>query len=319
MSTSSQDSTIQNDDASDVMSTFSMSTLSESLPGPIKDETLERREEYVPSQSTPLRYGSLRVPRVLNESIIEVDSDDDQEKVSDEPAMFLRRGSLRARGSLALRRVSCIEHEEERATWPTSTRRHRASLNWDTFVPPPERPVRRTSSACIRPSSMYTTNNVPSNRAKGKNANQTITQSPRRGLQRSNSTGKYIDKQTLRTKINRDQNTGEWRFSIAGGMCSPYGDLPIHILDIESTIMGRSLLKKGDEIVSFGGENFENVTFLEANRKMRNFEGKCATVIVKRKYMHRKKNQPCSTFAEAWNEQAKQSQRVRQRPESFYY
>lgn len=317
MSTPSQDSAVQNDDVSDVMSTFSMSTLSESLPGPFTEEEFDRHEEYVPSQSTPLRQGSLRETRVLTESIIEVDSDEDQEKVPNEPAMFLRRGSLRARGSLALRRVSCIEHEEDRSTWPISTRRQRASLNWDTFVPPPETPVRRTSSACVRPSSMYT-NNVPANRSKAKNSDQT-TQSLRR-LQRSNSTGKYIDKQTLRTKVYRDQNSGGWGFSIAGGVCSPYGDLPIHILDIEnSTSAGVRLLKKGDEIVSFDGENFENITFLEANRKMRNFEENSATVIIKRKYLHRKRNQACSTFAEAWNEQAKHSQRVRQRPESFYY
>jgi C-terminal processing protease CtpA/Prc len=139
-------------------------------------------------------------------------------------------------------------------------------------------------------------------------------------LQRSHSTGKYIDKQTLRTKVYRGQNTGGWGFTVAGGMCSPYGDLPIHILDMEHcTVTGRNSLKKGDEIVSFGGENFENVTFLEADRKIKNIEGNCATVIVKRKYLHRKKTQICNTFADAWNEQAKESRRIRHRPESFYY
>lgn len=299
------------DSITDSTSVFSMSTLSDSLPPPYTEQ------EPPQEQSSFTRYGSLRMSRrVVTESIIEVDSDEEEEKAPEEPAMFLRRGSLRVRGSFSLREAGCEESEEERTTWPTTARRQRTSLNWDTFVPPPNKPLRRSNSACVRrPSSMYTTDNVPTSTTQQRIPEEAKNVNSRK-LQRTNS-GRFIDKRTMTTKVYRVPNTGQWALTIAGGSYSPYGDLPIHVLHIQDSLFA-GLLKEGDEIVSFGGENFSNVTFLEADRKMRNIEGNCVTVIAKRKFLQRKKTQICTTYGDAWNEQARTARRLKTRPESLY-
>jgi len=149
-----------------------------------------------------------------------------------------------------------------------------------------------------------------------KTSRENVSNANPRRLQRTNS-GRYIDKKTLTTKVYRLPTTGEWGFTIAGGAYSPYGDLPIHVLNIKDSMFTGSL-KNGDEIVSFGGENFSNVMFLEAEHKMKNFESNCATVIIKRKFLQRKKTQVLASYAEAWNEQARTAKRERNRPESLY-
>ncbi|KAK3730111.1 hypothetical protein QZH41_013754 [Actinostola sp. cb2023] len=302
-------------DSIDTTSVFSMSTISDSLPGPCTDQDDCRSEQQHPIEPTPafIRHGSMRERRTVTESIIEVGSDEEDEKGPEEPAMFLRRGSVRVRGNFSLRSTICEESEEERATWPTTIRRQRTSLNWDTFVPPTNKPIRRSSSACVRrPSSMYTVN-APTNKPRTSEQAHTYVS---RKLQRTNS-GKYIDKKTLATKVYRVPSTGDWGFTIGGGSYSPYGDLPIHVLDVQDSVLA-GLMKNGDEIVSFAGDSFSTVTFLEADKKMKSFEHNCATIIFKRKFLQRKNAQVCTSYADAWNEQAQTARRLKNRPESLY-
>lgn len=304
------------DNFTDTTSIYSMSTLSDSLPSTFVDQDCASECSF-DQTSTFSRQCSMRGSRRMNtESIIEVGSDEEEERVPEDPPMFLRHGSLRVSGSMGLRGAACEESEEERATWPTSVRRQRTSLNWDTFVPPPNRSLRRSSSACVRRPSSVCMSDYGVSRARSKASREDVNNSNTRKLQRTNS-GRFIDKKTLTTKVYRLPTTGEWGFTIAGGAYSPYGDLPIHVLGIKDSMFTGSL-KNGDEIVSFGGENFSNVMFLEAERKMKNFESNCATVIIKRKFLQRKKTQVLASYAEAWNEQARTAKRERNRPESLY-
>ncbi|EDO37479.1 predicted protein [Nematostella vectensis] len=134
-----------------------------------------------------------------------------------------------------------------------------------------------------------------------------------------NITGRYItERKTITTEVVKDNSTGEWGFIIGGGMCSPYGNLPIHILDIQNPGIS-GVLRKGDEIIDFNGDNFEDVTYLEADRVIRQYEGTKARLIIKRKHVTRNRLQMANTFGNVWSAHARGTKISRARPGSFYY
>ncbi|XP_032233761.2 uncharacterized protein LOC5508981 [Nematostella vectensis] len=307
-------------------SCISLKSLAESLPGTINESVCAKgpfndrwsSDEYdsMSCKSQYPRDGSLRV---RSPPLIEDPRETSNEDQPQTP-VILRKGSLRARGGLSLRRISGIGNQEVPATWPATVKqRQRSSINWDTFMPPKESPLQRSRSFSNRSSSKHTIFVPPSHPPvkNGPDANEK-ERSNRTKVQRTNS-GRYItERKTITTEVVKDNRTGEWGFIIGGGMCSPYGNLPIHILDIQNPGIS-GVLRKGDEIIDFNGDNFEDVTYLEADRVIRQYEGTKARLIIKRKHVTRNRLQMANTFGNVWSAHARGTKISRARPGSFYY
>ena len=200
-----------------------------------------------------------------------------------------------------LKRQSVIDGNNAGATWPAFTAKQRPPLPWDSCVSPRSATVGRSSSVRIRRNIVTTSASNPS-------------------LHQSSSarkpTGKhYIERKTLTVEIQRESATGDWGFTIGGGICSLYGDLPIFIAEISTTNGAQRLLQKGDEIVDFSGESLDNSTLLEAEKMLRRCTKKKATVTIKRKFLQRSQNPHSNPYAEVWTSfnKTKSSQGCKQR------
>ena len=187
----------------------------------------------------------------------------------------------------SLKRRSVIDRGDITATWPAFTMKQRLPLPWDSTATPRPATVGRSSSVRVRRSIAAT-------------STSTLT------LHQNSSTRKltgkhYIDKKTLTFEIERANSSADWGFSIGGGVFSPYGDLPIFISEISVSGGGQEFLQKGDEIVDFSGDSLEGTTFLEAEKMLRRYTRKRATVTIKRKYLERCQNPQSNPYIEAWS------------------
>ena len=207
------------------------------------------------------------------------------------------------------KRRSVTEQSDPRATWPAFTTKQRLPLPWDSLASPRPATINRSSSARVR-------RNIVTTSASNTSLNQS---SSARKL-----TGKhYIERKTITVEINRESRSAEWGFTIGGGICSPYGDLPIFIADISATGDAQGLLQNGDEIVDFSGESFEGATFLEAAKMLRRCTKTKATVTIKRKFLQRSQNPQSNPYAEAWSSSVNTTKttsgcRQRRRPKSMH-
>ena len=207
------------------------------------------------------------------------------ERTSPFPTVTFRR-SRTLHGTL--KRRSAIERCDARATWPAFTTKQRLPLPWDFAATRPAT-VGRSSSARVR-------RNIAPTSASSWSLHQNSSSSARK------FTGKhYIEKKTIVVEVHRESATADWGFTIGGGVCSPYGDLPIFIADVSATENAQGYLQNGDEIVDFSGESLEGATFLEAEKMLRRYMKKNATVTIKRKFLQRSQNPQSNPYAEVWS------------------
>ena len=207
-----------------------------------------------------------------------------------------------------LKRRSVLERNDARATWPAFTTKQRLPLPWDSFASPRPATIGRSSSVSIR-----------------RNIATTATSNLSR--QQSSSTRKltgkhYFERKTLTVEIRRESTGADWGFTIGGGICSPYGDLPIFISDISATGGTQGLLQTGDEIVDFSGESLEGATFLEAQKLLITCPKTKATVTIKRKFLQKSQNPQRNPYAEAWSSlnttKTTSGSKQRRRPKSMH-
>ena len=186
-------------------------------------------------------------------------------------------------------RRSVIKRCDVRATWPAFTIKQRLPLPWDSFASPRPAKVSRSSSARVR-------RNMAPTSGSSWSLNQNSSSSARK------FTGKhYIEKKTIVVEVKRESTVTEWGFSVGGGVCSPYGDLPIFIAEVSPTGNAQGFLQSGDEIVDFSGESLEGATFLEAEKMLRGYTRKNATITIKRKFLQRSQNSHTNPYAEVWS------------------
>jgi len=207
-----------------------------------------------------------------------------------------------------LKRRSVLERNDARATWPAFTTKQRLPLPWDSFASPRPATIGRSSSVSIR-------------------RNIATTSTSNLSRQQSSSTRKltgkhYFERKTLTVEIRRESTGADWGFTIGGGICSPYGDLPIFISDISATGGTQGLLQTGDEIVDFSGESLEGATFLEAQKLLITCPKTKATVTIKRKFLQKSQNPQRNPYAEAWSSlnttKTTSGSKQRRRPKSMH-
>lgn len=222
-------------------------------------------------KSVPLNEATFDLPQILED-----------EAVSDPT---IRRACSRTINGY-LKRQSIMEQSDSRATWPAFTTKQRLSLPWDSCALPRPVTIGRSSSARIR-------RNIATISA----SNPSLCQS---SSVRKLSGKHYIERKTLTIEIQRESTTADWGFTIGGGICSPYGDLPIFIADVSALGVAQGLLQKGDEIVDFSEESFKGSTSLEAEKKLRGCTKNKVTVTIRRKFLQRSQNPQRNPYAEAW-------------------
>ncbi|PFX26738.1 multiple PDZ domain protein-like [Stylophora pistillata] len=218
------------------------------------------------------------------------------ESVFDTPQVYENEKTLlfpiktfRRSGAMHAGRRNVIERCDVRATWPAFTIKQRLPLPWDSYASPRPAAVGRSSLARGRRNTAPTLGSSWS-------LNQNSSSSARK------FTGKhYIEKKTLVVEVKRESEVSEWGFSVGGGVCSPYGDLPISIAEVSSTGNAQGFLQSGDEIVDFSGESLEGATFLEAEKMLREYTRKNATITIKRKFLQRSQNLHTNPYAEVWS------------------
>lgn len=205
------------------------------------------------------------------------------------------------------KRQSAIEQCCTRATWPTLTMKQRLPLPWESIQPSTTATSSRSSSTRIR-------------------RNVTSSSASNLSLHRDSSarkpTGSHnIEKEIITVELERMSNKDKWGLTLGGGICSPYGDLPIFIAEISPSLSVRGLLQKGDEIVDFSGENFEGATCLEAEKMLRGCKREKATVTIRRKFLQRSQIPQGNPYAEVWSSfattQRKPSRKQRRRSNSM--
>ena len=112
---------------------------------------------------------------------------------------------------------------------------------------------------------------------------------------------RYIEKKIITIELQRMSTREDWGLTLGGGICSPYGDLPIFIAEISPSVGIKGLLQKGDEIVDFSGESFQGATCLEAEKMIRRCDKKIVTVTIRRKFLRRSQRSQGNPYAEAWS------------------
>lgn len=202
---------------------------------------------------------------------------------------------------------SAIEQCCTRATWPTLTKKQRLPLPWESIQPSTTATSSRSSSTRIR-------RNVTSSSASNLSLH-------RDSLARKPTGSHNIEKEIITVELERMSNKDKWGFTLGGGICSPYGDLPIFIAEISPSLSVRGLLQKGDEIVDFSGENFEGATCLEAEKVLRGCKREKVTVTIRRKFLQRSQIPQGNPYAEVWSSfattQRKPSRKQRRRSNSM--
>ena len=185
-----------------------------------------------------------------------------------------------------LKRQSVIDGNNAGATWPAFTTKQRPPLPWDSFVSPRSATVGGSCSARIR-------HNIVTTSASNLSLHQSCSARKPAGKH-------YIERKTITIEIQRESTAADWGFTIGGGIYSLYGDLPIFIADISANNVVQGLLQKGDEIVDFSGESFDNSSLLEAEQILRRCIKKKVTVTIKRKFLQRSQNPHSNPYAEVW-------------------
>ena len=204
----------------------------------------------------------------------------------------LRFSCLALRSSLnsSLQRRSLIERSDARATWPFVSTKQRAPLAWDSFTSPKPASARRSSSARFRRQAVRTSAPFASDSFLHEKSS---TRKPK---------GRYnIERRTIVVELNRANQRADWGFTIGGGVCSPYGDLPISIASVSTSEMACGMLQSGDQVIDVSGESFEGITFLEAEKILRNCPKTKVTVTVGRKFLQRVPSSRSNPYSEAWS------------------
>lgn len=186
-----------------------------------------------------------------------------------------------------IKRHSAIEQCCTRATWPTLTTKQRLPLPWESIQP-------STTAASSRSSSTRIRRNMTSSSASNLSLH-------RDSSARKPTGGHCIERKIMTVELERISIKDNWGFTLGGGICSPYGDLPIFIAEISPSLSVQGLLQKGDEIVDFSGENFEGATCLEAERMLRGCKRGKVTVTIRRKFLQRSQKPQGNPYAEVWS------------------
>lgn len=190
--------------------------------------------------------------------------------------MFYSSGTLRDGSRARLNRYSMIHSN---ATWPTSTAKQRQPFPWELTM---HSSMRRHSSARDRRSVPVSCGSAHSCRRQHVATRKLGTASGKNCL---------IEKETMTVEIFKDSVGADWGFIIGGGLFSPYGDLPIHVVEVSEGGPACGILRRGDEIAEFSGDSFGSMTLLEAERIMGRNRRKNVTVTVKRKFLQRTNSQ----------------------------
>lgn len=186
-----------------------------------------------------------------------------------------------------IKRPTTIKQSDTRATWPAVSTKQRIPLPWDSLQPSRTATTGLSSSARIRRSMSATSASSLSLH--------------RDASARKPTRDRYIEKKIITIELQRMSTREDWGLTLGGGICSPYGDLPIFIAEISPSVGIKGLLQKGDEIVDFSGESFQGATYLEAEKMIRRCDKKIVTVTIRRKFLRRSQRSQGNPYAEAWS------------------